>query len=172
MGKRSVKEDKSIYQLSREEQGLTRAQASELMGFLSESRIEKIENRRSSVYPDEILAMAKAYKKPSLCNSYCANECPIGQQYVPEIEVKELSQIVIEMLASLNALTRQKDRMVEIIADGQVDDEELRDFIAIQDGLEKVSLVAETLKLWVNNTVASGAIDAEKVAAIRAQMKK
>ena len=44
MGKKSIKENKNIYFQSREEAGLTRAQASEAMEYVSESRIEKIEN--------------------------------------------------------------------------------------------------------------------------------
>ena len=51
-------------------------------------------------HPDEVLVMAEKYKQPSLCNYYCANQCPIGQEYVPEIKVKDLSQIVLEMLAT------------------------------------------------------------------------
>ena len=64
MGKKSTKEDKSIYQICREEAGLTRAEASEAMSFVSESRIEKFESGKSPVQPEEVLAMAKAYKKP------------------------------------------------------------------------------------------------------------
>ena len=41
MGKRSVKEDKTIYQETREENGLSRAAAAELLECISESRIEK-----------------------------------------------------------------------------------------------------------------------------------
>ena len=40
MGKKSVKEDKSIYQLAREEADMTRAEASEAMDFVSERRLE------------------------------------------------------------------------------------------------------------------------------------
>ena len=98
MGKKSVKEDKSIYQLAREEADMTRAEASEAMDFVSESRIEKYESGRSPVQPEEVLAMARAYKKPGLCNYYCSHECPIGQEYVPEVEVKELAQIVLKTL--------------------------------------------------------------------------
>ena len=43
MGKKSTKENKNIYQTSREEAGLTREKASELMEFVSADRIEKIE---------------------------------------------------------------------------------------------------------------------------------
>ncbi len=172
MGKRSVKANKSVYQIAREELSLTREQASEKLGFISGSRVEKIENHRSVIYPDEVLAMAKAYKKPSLCNYYCANECPIGQEYVPEVETKEISQIAVELMASLNALSREKDRLVDIIADGTIDDDELADFVKIQDGVEKVSLVADTLRLWVESTIASGKIDRNRLEELRSGMRK
>jgi hypothetical protein len=41
VGKKSTRENKNIYQLCREEAELTREEASEAMGFVSESRIEK-----------------------------------------------------------------------------------------------------------------------------------
>lgn len=84
---------RNIYQLSREALGLTREAAAEKLEFLSPDRIEKIENEKSLPHPEEILTMADAYKNPSLCNCYCSHECPIGQQYVPEIQIKDLSQI-------------------------------------------------------------------------------
>ena len=43
MGKQSTREHKNIYQIYREEQGLTREKASEKMEGVSASRIEKIE---------------------------------------------------------------------------------------------------------------------------------
>ena len=78
MGKKSTKENKNIYQLSREEQGLTREQASELMETVSADRIDKIEREVSLPHTDEVLAMAKAYKNPHLCNFFWSNECPFG----------------------------------------------------------------------------------------------
>ena len=163
MGKKSVKEDKNIYQLSREEAELTRAQASERIAFMSESRIEKVENEKSPIHPEEVLAMSKAYKRPDLCNYFCSHECPIGIEFVPEVRIKDLSQIVLEMLASINALNRQKERLIEITEDGVIAEDELKDFAAIQSGLEKISLVADTLRLWIDNTIASGQIDQEKL---------
>ena len=44
MGRKSTKENKNIYQTSRETAGLTREGASELLEFISSDRIEKIEN--------------------------------------------------------------------------------------------------------------------------------
>ena len=106
----STKENKNIYQKTRESLKLTREAASEVLDSISPERIEKIENERFLPHPDEVLIMAEKYKQPTLCNYYCANQCPIGKQYVPEIKPKDLSQIVLEMLASLNSMNRQKER--------------------------------------------------------------
>ncbi len=171
MGKKSVKENKNMYQQSREAAGMTRAQASEAMEFVTESRIEKIESEKSAPHPEEILAMAEAYKKPGLCNYYCSKQCPIGQEYVPEVKVRDLSQIVLEMLASLNSLNREKDRLIEITADGVISDDEITDFALIQDRLNQISLTIDSLKLWVSNTIASGAINKDLLAEAQKKLR-
>ena len=58
MGRKSTKQNKNIYQTSREEAGFTRESAAEILEFISSDRIEKIESERSLPHPDEILAMA------------------------------------------------------------------------------------------------------------------
>ena len=105
--------------------------------------------------------MAHKYKRPSLCNYYCSHQCPIGQQYVPEIQIKELSSIVLEMLASLNSVNKKQERLIEITADGKINNNEIDDFIAIQDELERISITVETLQLWAEKMLANGIIDAD-----------
>ena len=162
MARVSTKENKNIYQRTRESLQLTREAASELLEGITPERIEKIENERSMPHPDEVLIMAEKYKQPSLCNYFCANECPIGQQYVPEVKIKDLSQIVLEMLASLNSMSKQKERLIEITVDGQITGDELDDFIEIQGELERISIAVETLQLWSERMLATGAIDIEQ----------
>ena len=162
MARASTKENKNIYQITREALQLTREAAGELLECVSAERIEKIENERSLAHPDEVLVMAEKYKQPSLCNYYCANQCPIGQQYVPEVKVKDLSQIVLELLASLNSVSKQKDRLIEIAADGKISEDQVEDFVFIQEELERISVAVETLQLWSERMLATGAIDSEQ----------
>ena len=159
MARVSTKDNKNIYFRLRDELGLSREKASELLESIPPERIERIENEKALPHPDEILVMAEKYKAPHLCNYYCANECPIGQQYVPEIEIKDLSQIVLEMLASLNAIHKKQERLIEITADGNIEDHEIEDFVRIQENLEKISITVETLQLWVEQMLANGKID-------------
>ena len=162
MARVSTRENKNIYQLTREGLKLSREAASELLESIPPERIEKIENERSLPHPDEVLVMSDRYMQPSLCNYYCANQCPIGQEYVPEIKVKDLSQIILEMLASLNSVSKQKDRLIEITADGKISGNELEDFIFIQEELERISITVETLQLWSERMIATGVIDEEQ----------
>ena len=162
MGRASTKENKNRYQLAREELGLSREKASDLLEVIPPERIEKIENERTLPHPDEVLVMSQKYKKPSLCNYYCSNECPIGKEYVPEVQIKELSAIVIEMLASLNSVNKTKDRLIEIAADGVISDDEIDDFIHIQEELERISTTVETLQLWAEKMLANGVIDPDQ----------
>lgn len=162
MARVSTKENKNVYQTTREALGLTREAASELLETLAPERIEKIENERTLPHPDEVLHMSDKYKNPMLCNYYCAKQCPIGAQYVPEIKSKDLSQIVLETLASLNAMQKKKERLIEITVDGQISDDELSDFVFIQQELEKISLSVEALQLWCEQMLDNGAIDPEQ----------
>lgn len=159
MGRISTKENKNQFQLCREGMGLSREKASELLGWISPERIEKIENEKSLPHPDEVLAMSEEYKVPRLCNYYCANLCPIGQEYVPEVKVKDLSQIVLEMLSSLNSVRKKQERLIEITADGEITNDEVEDFVNIQQELERISLTVETLQLWSERMLATGVID-------------
>ncbi len=167
MGKKSVKENKNIYFQSREEAGLTRAQASELMDFISESRIEKIESEKVTVQPEDVVAMAAAYKKPALCNYYCSHECRIGQEYVPEIKLSSLAEISMGLLASINSLNMQKDRLVEIAEDGKLTEDEIPDFLSIQERLEKLSLTVDSLRLWMDHAIANGQFDRNTIEKIK-----
>ena len=159
MARVSTKENKNIYHQAREGLGLTREKAGELLECVSADRIEKIESGRSLPHPEEILTMAECYKNPALCNYYCSHECPIGQEHVPEIKLKDLSQITLEMLASLNAMEKEKNRLIEITVDGKIAPEEMTDFEKIQDQLAQIAMAIESLQLWVQKAVAEGKIE-------------
>ena len=77
MGRASIKENKNVYQLKREELGLSREKASELLECVPPERIEKIDSEKVLPHPEEVLIMADKYKSPELCNYYCSNQCPM-----------------------------------------------------------------------------------------------
>ena len=68
MGRRSTKENKTVWQITREELGLTREKAGELIPGFSPERIEKIENGRTQIQPEDALLLAEYYRDTSLLN--------------------------------------------------------------------------------------------------------
>ena len=156
----------TIYKEIRKKHDLTRDEvcdkASLLDSQLQPERLERIENGKFPITPDEVMLLSKIYGEPTICNHYCAKECPIGNKYVPEIKVKDLAQIVLEMLSSLNSMKKNQERLIEITADGAIDDDEIKDFIYIQNELERISITVETLQLWVEQMLADKKINMEK----------
>ena len=163
----------SIYKDIRKKLNLTRDdvcdKASLMNTPLQPERLERIENGKFPITPDEVMLLSEIYGEPSLCNHYCAKECPIGEKYVPEIKAKDLSQIVLEMLASLNTMKKNQERLIEISADGIIDDDEIRDFVYIQKELEHISITVETLQLWVEKMLAEKKINLEKYNQIKGE---
>ena len=160
MGKTSVKENKNRFQQRREELDLTREEASELLEWITKDRIYKFEADASKATPDEVYEMSQKYKAPDLSNYYCSRVCALGQAYdVPEIKFKDLSRIVIEMLASLNAMQKKQERLIDISADGKITIDEIEDFVEIRENLKRISLAVDSLELWTERMLSSGAIN-------------
>ncbi|WP_165047207.1 MULTISPECIES: helix-turn-helix transcriptional regulator [unclassified Adlercreutzia] len=149
MPRKSTKLNKTPYQIKREELGLSRAKAAELLDGITEDRLEGIENGRIAATPDDILQFADKYGEPSLCNAYCSGQCRIGQRYVPQVDTRELPSIVLGMIATLNNVNAMKDRLIAIAADGNIDESEQAEFVKIQEQLEQLSISVEALQLWV-----------------------
>ncbi len=150
MGKISVRENKSVYQLAREELGYSRAEASDLMaGIVPEHRLVKIEDGSCATQPEDVCAMAEAYNKPELRNHYCAVECPIGKMDVPEITFKNnIHEILVNMVVSLESVNAKKGRLMQILSNGVINEGEEHDFNAIQAELDKISATVVALHLW------------------------
>ena len=158
MGKRSTKENKNIYQQSREAAGLTREAAEELT-FISSDRIERIENDKSVPHPDEVLAMEQGYKAPTLSNYYCTHECPIGMKYVPTVGLKELPQLTVELLSALHALEEEQYRLIDISVDGRVNSFERKQFDQILIKLSALDRSIRGMRIWIEHAMTSGKMD-------------
>lgn len=158
MGKISTKENKSIYQITRDEElGYSRAKAADIIAeidggkysYLNENRLVKIEDGTVAIQPLDVVAMSKAYGKPELRNYYCCNECPIGEIDTPVVSgTNSIHEILVNMTVSLESVNAKKVRLMEILADGIVDSDEINDLNKILEELEKISMTVEAIQLW------------------------
>ena len=171
MGKQSTRENKTIYQICREEAGLTRSEASEKMTAVSDSKIEKFEYEMQDPTPYDIIQMADAYKRPDLCNYFCSHKCEIGHRYVPEVEVSDLSDIILETIASLNEINPLTTRLIQIARDGKISDDEMKDFAFISKKLDEISLAVDSLNLWVDKTANEQGLNIDLLNAEKEKLK-
>ncbi len=158
MGKASVKENKNIYQITREKLGLSRAAAVKSipgnpefpgMDGIAEYRLVKIEDGTVTVQPADVVAMAKRYNEPELRNYYCCHECEIGKIDAPEVIYKDnVHEILVNMAVSLKNVNHNKIRLMEILEDGEVSADEAEDFDKLYEELEHISMTVEALQLW------------------------
>ena len=155
MGKQSTRENKTIYQLCREEKELTR---------------EKYETQEPTPY--DVVHMADCYKRPDLCNYYCSHKCAIGQRYVPEVEVGELSNIILETIACLNEINPLTSRLIQIARDGKISDDEIKDFAFISQKLDEISLAVDSLNLWVDKTASENDLNVTLLREEKERLKK
>lgn len=149
----------NLYTEVRNKLGLSREKASELLETISPEKLERIENEKQLPTPEDVMIMAEKYSEPSIKNYYCANQCPMGQHYVPRIEFDDLEKTVLKLVASLNAINAKKDQLIEIASDGVVHDYELASFVNIQNELEKLSFALSKMEVWTEKMMSSGSID-------------
>jgi len=102
----------NMYREVRDRLGLTRDQASELLETIEPGKLERIESEKQLPSPDDVMIMADKYSEPNIRNYYCANQCPMGQHYVPRIKFIDLEKTVLKLVASLNAMHDKKTQTI------------------------------------------------------------
>lgn len=167
-----MNKEKNIYVEARKQSNLTQAKASEAMQTISEDRLARLETDKITMTPNDVLEMANTYKRPDLCNYYCTHECPIGKNTLSEIKPQQLSNIILKIVASLNTVETEKNALIEITSDGQISENELKDFARIQMKLNEISSTVEALKLWVKEMIANGSIDEKEYEKVLQELTK
>ena len=156
MGRKSIKENKNVYQEARDELDWSREKAADEIAkiengkynYLDKYRLVKIEEETVKIQPEDIVALSKAYKKPELRNHYCCHHCDIGKIDAPEVIYDNVHEILVNMSVSLESVNSKKLRLMEILADGKVDDTEITDLNRILEELERISMTVEAIQLW------------------------
>ena len=153
MGKKATKAADNMYYLARSEAALTnedftsREKAAEIIG-IDRTRLARIELDTIMPYPEEVKAMAAAYNTPELCNTFCARECPIGQNNIKEVVIDDFDRLALKVLGSLKDIDSLRASLISISEDGIISEPERPTFQTILDSLEKISENAKALRLW------------------------
>lgn len=158
MGKKATKAADNIYCIARYQAAEknkalnSRESAAEVVG-IDRTRLARLELGTTMPYPEEVLAMAKAYEMPELCNEYCAKQCPIGRLTMKPVGTGDLDRMVMRLLDATRQVSLIREDLIEIAADGVIDEEEKRTFSEIMEALENISDNVQALKLWAKKHI-------------------
>lgn len=77
------------------------------------------------------------------------------------MKVTDLSNIILETIASLNEINPLTGRLIQIARDGKISDNEMKDFAYISKKLNEISLAIDSLNLWVDKTASEQKLNLE-----------
>jgi len=131
----------------RDESFTSREKTAEILN-IDRTRLSRIELGTVVPYPEEVLAMSKAYDLPELCNIYCSSECPIGRETIKPINADSLDRLILQFLGSSQKMEDITTQLIDLTEDGMVDETEIAKFDAVLVELEKMSVNIQSLMLW------------------------
>lgn len=158
MGNGHRNENSNIYYQARKNAALfnerlySREKASEIIG-VSESQLASYElGNTKSVPPDKVNIMADIYNRPDLKTHYCKNECPLGKNLPIATEIRTIEQIALHMFKSMKLTNMDaiKEQLIEIAADGEVTQEEMKMLLDISMKLHEMAEAISSVKLLVD----------------------
>ena len=83
----------------------------------------------------------------------------------------DLSNIILETIASLNEINPLTTRLIQIARDGKISDDEMKDFAYISKKLDEISLAIDSLNLWVDKTAGEQGLNLELLNAEKEKLK-
>ncbi len=133
------------------EQLSSREGAADIMS-IDRGRLYRIESGVVNPHPEEIHLMADLYNAPELRNYYCTEICPLGECYV-KANVKSLDRITIMAISSFQKTDETKQRLLKIVEDGKVTENERGEMLSVVKNLEELEGIAQDLKIWVKKNL-------------------
>lgn len=97
---------------------------------------------------DVVVRMADTYNAPELLNSYCTHDCPAGALIHPELELKPVERIALQILKNTNNLDSVRNTIADITADGKIDETEKPKLDDVLEYLQTLEVSIGEFRLW------------------------
>lgn len=130
------------------EQLNSREGASALTG-IERTRLARIELGLIVPYPEEVRLMAEVYNAPELMPCYCSHDCQIGKcmsALIPSGQPASLEQLAIRTAIAFRNAEQIRDQLLDITADGIIDDSEKQQLKDVLCKLSAISQIAYELQ--------------------------
>lgn len=126
----------------------SREGAAEVLG-ISASSLADYELEITKIIPvDKILLMADLYNAPEIKAHYCKECCPLGADN-PQVALEDLDRISLKVLSSFRKITGAKDKLLSIVEDGVITDDEKPTLNELLDIMDEVECVIKNFRLCV-----------------------
>ena len=113
----------NIYKNARKSAGMTQEKAAQLLNVSVDS-LRDYEQSQRPVPSDVASAMCDVYQAPYLAVQHLRRSSELGKRVVPEIQLKDLPEAVLSVLAAVQRFIVKRDAMIEIVADGKIEEDE------------------------------------------------
>ncbi len=143
-----IKENENIYRKARKQAAKFNDKFKSMEGaseFLGVSR-DQFSNYElglcKQVPVDIVVKMADAYNSPELLNHYCCNECPIGKLTISPVSQENINNIYKLSISIFNLLgegNQMGRKLLDIVEDGEITEDEKPDVDYIVENLKKLS---------------------------------
>jgi len=111
----------TIYKKARLKAGLTQEQAAEFLGC----SVRTLSAYGNGTPPGDIVCrMCDFYNAPWLAYMYLQSSNPVGQKYLPKIDVSNLPSTVLRFQKEMTDASNVSTEMVEVTCDGVIDGDE------------------------------------------------
>lgn len=137
----------SIYARYRKAAGMTQEYAAELLGVAVRT-LAAWERGESKPSDERVLSMVDVYCAPTLAIEHLRATTAIARGILPPVDAVPLPQAVCQLLSAIRTLEEihAGDKLLQIAADGKVDDMEAPDFARLLEELEPVMAAVLALK--------------------------
>ncbi len=109
--------------------------------------LSKYESGELDVHPEMVVKMSELYGTHELPLEHCAKKCPIGRILQPVFKTGSVATDTLRVLKELRDVNECIPGLVEIAADGQIDNRELAEFQAHLKELSELADAIQKLKL-------------------------
>ena len=161
MGRKGSKATENIYYIARiraaEKNGTfsSREKAALQLG-IERSRLARIELDKIEPYAEEVLIMSREYNAPYLCEDFCRNVCPIGNERVlgrhrKAVQVDSLERLSLQFLSSAQSIEDISRILINISKDGKITEEEYESFHNVLRAMDEISDNIRSIKAYIDS---------------------
>ena len=144
------KDYESMYARHRNAAGMTQERAAELLGVAPRT-LQAWERGESTPPNARVLAMCDIYCSPTLAIEHLRYSSIIAYDVLPPVQAVPVAQAVCQLLSAIRKLEEihAGDRLLEIAADGKVDEIEKADFDQLLIELDPIMAAVLSLRYAV-----------------------